>query len=60
MEPNIQLELGPKYQVTYANGTKIVFRIVGGPNLDVIVDGDCKSGLECLLTDFTSITKISD
>lgn len=61
MELNIHLELGPKYQVTYADGAKIVFQIVGGANLDVIVDGKtCQSGLERLLTDFTSITKISD
>ena len=61
METTIHLELGPMYQVTYANGTKIVFQIQGGPNLNVIINDEIgKMGLEGLLQNFISLVKISD
>ncbi len=63
MDYKIPLELGVIYEVTYIDGTKIRFKIVGGPNLEahVINSTDREtSTVASILRNFESIVKINE
>lgn len=63
MNFSISLELGPKYEVTYLDGSKIIFKVLGGPNTEVFVldnaDGET-STVSAILQNLKSIVKVDE
>ena len=45
MGTTIHFELGPKYRITYVDGTSKVFTVVGGPDPQVLFENGEEEGL---------------
>ncbi len=60
MNFTISLELGPTYEVTYLDGSRIQFQVIGGPNVEVNVIGKETATVSSILQNFKSITKIDE
>lgn len=63
MDFKISLELGPVYEVTYLDGSKIRFQVVGGPNVEARILGRVEDGtitIPSILQNFKSVVRIDE
>lgn len=63
MNFSISLELGPFYEITYIDGSKIKFQVIGGPNAEarVIKDANTEvSAIPSILQNFKSVIRLDD
>lgn len=63
MNFSISLELGPFYEITYMDGSKIKFQVIGGPNAEArVIKGTNteESAIPSILQNFKSVIRLDE